>query len=142
MLTFESIVASSRLLDICRELLVFETLQDLVAMLDQLQQDPDVVIVRIKNRLDPAYDTSASAYRDVMVNLRIENDETMGMNVQHHVAELQLILRAVYERRTEGLNTAPGERGHQGDERVGREGAHTGYNGHMNYVLWRDLCGR
>eukprot|EP00802_Teleaulax_amphioxeia_P030289 Tamp_32791.p1 GENE.Tamp_32791~~Tamp_32791.p1 ORF type:complete len:105 (-),score=14.41 Tamp_32791:88-402(-) len=104
-------------------------------MLERLQNDPDLVIMRIKNRLDPNYDTSASAYRDVMVNLRIENSETVSMNVQHHIVELQLIPQAVYERRTEGLNKAPGE-GRQGDE------ARMGFNGHMNYVLWRDLRGR
>ena len=55
----------SRLLDICRELLVFDVLEDLVVMLDRLRQDPEIEIVRIKNRLDPNYNASllSAGYR-------------------------------------------------------------------------------
>ena len=90
----------SLLFDVCRELLVCDTLQDLTAILQTLRDDPDVLIMRIKNRLDPDYDSAASAgYRDVLVNICIDNEETSSINVHHHVAELQLILRPVYERR-------------------------------------------
>ena len=89
-----------RLLDVCREILVFDTLLDLIAMLQTLRDDPDVKIMRIKNRLDPNYDSAESAgYRDVLVNICIDNAETSSLNVHYHVAELQLILRSVYERR-------------------------------------------
>jgi hypothetical protein len=111
----------SRLLDICRDCLVFDDLEDLVVMLDRLRKDPEIKIVRIKNRLDPNYDSStlSAGYRDVMVNIQVRNSETMSLNIEFHIAEIQLIPRAVYERRTSGT-----------------------FNGHMNYVLWRDLRGK
>jgi len=111
----------SRLLDICRECLVFDVLEDLVAMLDRLRQDPEIEIVRIKNRLDPNYNSStlSAGYRDVMVNIQVRNSETMSLNIEFHIAEIQLIPRAVYERRTSGT-----------------------FSGHVNYVLWRDLRGK
>ena len=87
-----------------------------------LHQDPEIVIVRIKNRLDPEYDSSQSAgYRDVMINLQIQNEETVRLNVQNHIAELQLIPRRVYNWRSNG---------------------DTGVQGHRNYVLWRNLRGK
>jgi len=109
----------SLLLDVCRDAIVFDRVCDLRAMLQWLHQDPEVVIVRIKNRLDPEYDPSLSAgYRDLMINLQIRNEETVRLNVQHHIVELQLIPRQVYDRRQDG---------------------DTG--GHRNYVLWRNLRG-
>ena len=52
-----------------------------------------MAILRVKNRLDPAYDAAASAgYRDVALNVRIDSDETRGMGVEGHVCELQLLL--------------------------------------------------
>ena len=93
----------SLLLDICREAMVFDELDHLHAMLLSLEQDADVKIVRIKNRLDLAYDGAlSSGYRDVMINIRLETPETHALNVHHHIAELQLVPRAVYERRSAG----------------------------------------
>jgi len=121
----------SLLLDICRELLVFEHLGDLLSMLQRLRQDPDIVIVRIKNRLHPTYDATMSAgYRDVLVNVKIQNAVTTSLNVHHHIAEVQLIPRSVYERRTYGLD---GGGGGDGQQQV---------PGHSNYVVWRDLRGQ
>ena len=56
--------------------------------------------------LDPCYDSAlSSGYRDVMINICIKTPETKSLGVQHHVAELQLILREVYEcRTTRGAN--------------------------------------
>ena len=62
----------SLLLDICREVLIFDELDHLHAMLLSLEEDPDVVIVRIKNRLDLDYNSAlSSGYRDVMINIRL-----------------------------------------------------------------------
>lgn len=58
-----------------------------------ITSDPDVVLERVKNRLDPDYDPEISAgYRDVALNLRIVNNDTKRMGVETHVCELQLIL--------------------------------------------------
>jgi hypothetical protein len=82
-----------------------------------------------------------------MVNIQVRNSETMSLNVEFHIAELQFIPREVYEIRTSGG---------QGQERLTypagraypRSPNHRSilrppeYNGHMNYVLWRDLRGK
>ena len=114
---------TSFLVDICRDALVFETIDQLRATLMAIHHDPEITILRIKNRLDPDYDSALSAgYRDVMINVRIENAQTLSLNVHHHVAEVQLIPQPVYDRRVSG--------------------AYGGSKGHVNYVLWRDLRGQ
>jgi hypothetical protein len=45
----------SRLLDVCRERIIFDRVQDLLKCLEVILRDEDVRIVRFKNRLDPAY---------------------------------------------------------------------------------------
>ena len=83
----------SLLVDICRQCIVFRDGQDLVRCLRAIGDDSEAVLVRIKNRLDPSYNTKASGgYRDVLVNLRIESAETRLLCVAGHVCEVQLLL--------------------------------------------------
>ncbi len=81
----------SLLLDVCRQSIVFREGRDLVACFVSIAHDPSVTIVRVKNRLDPGYN-SAGGYRDVCINLRIGTEMTVEMNVDYHVCEVQLIL--------------------------------------------------
>ena len=54
----------SRLLDVCRERIIFDRVQDLLKCLEVILRDEDVRIVRFKNRLDPAYNAlSTVGYR-------------------------------------------------------------------------------
>jgi hypothetical protein len=132
----------SLLMDICREVLVFNDLHDLNAVLHGIQEDAEVNIMRIKNRLDPAYDSAlSSGYRDVMINIRLQTPEAISLNLHHHIVELQLVPHAVYERRSEGLNQAPGDSERCVGEAARYNRPRPGYTGHMNYVLWRDLNG-
>lgn len=72
--------------------------QDLIACMRLIDSDSDLIVLRIKNRLDPAYDSSQSAgYRDVALNLRIVNAETKALGVETHVAEVQLMLKPFAE---------------------------------------------
>ena len=88
----------SRLVDLCRQCIVFDSLNDLAACLETIAADQDVLIVRVKNRLHPAYDSSASGgYRDVAVNLRISCETSVEVGVDCHIGELQLILRPFAE---------------------------------------------
>jgi len=83
----------SRLLDICRQAIVFETVDDLAWCLQLIEDDPGVVVVRVKNRMDPNHSSWESCgYRDVLVNLRIVNQDSIERRVHHHVVELQLLL--------------------------------------------------
>ena len=51
----------SRLVDVCRQSLVFRDAAGLAKCLQIIRDDPDVVVVRVKNRLDPDFDSSVSA---------------------------------------------------------------------------------
>ena len=55
--------------------------------------DPEAVLVRVKNRFDPDYDSGLSGgYRNLAVNLRVVTDATMALGVETHVCEVQLLL--------------------------------------------------
>ena len=56
----------SRLLDLCRQSIYFESLAGIAACLAAVARDPDVAVARVKNRLDPAVDSGPSAgYRNL-----------------------------------------------------------------------------
>ena len=86
----------SLLVDVCRQSIIFSEGRDLVSCLRAIADDPDVSIVRVKNRLDPGYNP-AGGYRDVCLNLRIKTEETTEMGADLHVCEVQLILHAFAE---------------------------------------------
>jgi hypothetical protein len=84
--------------DLCRQSIVFDSAADVAACLRAIREDPDALVVRVKNRLDPAYDAAASAgYRDVVLNMRLCCAETVGLGVDGHVCEVQLIHRLFAE---------------------------------------------
>lgn len=88
----------SRLVDICRQSIVFDSLDDVAQCLETIAADPEVCVVRVKNRLHQAYDASASGgYRDVAVNLRISCKTSIELGVSGHIGEVQLILRQFAE---------------------------------------------
>lgn len=88
----------SRLVDLCRQSIVFDTIRDITTCLALIQNDAEVKILRIKNRLDPSYNSARSAgYRDVSINIRIITSESCSIGVNAHVCELQLLLRQYAE---------------------------------------------
>jgi len=83
----------SDLLDLCRKSIYFEHIHDVTQCIKTITRDPDIVVERIKNRLDENYDAELSAgYRDVAVNLRLVTPRTVSIGVETHICELQLIL--------------------------------------------------
>ena len=88
----------SRLVDVCRQSIVFQTVENITACLASIAQDSDIRVLRIKNRLDPGYDARRSAgYRDVALNLQIVSAQTKTLGIDSHVCELQLMLQSVEE---------------------------------------------
>jgi len=82
----------SRLLDICRECILFKDVAGITKCLKAIQGDPDIIVERIKNRFDPTYDATTSAgYRDVALNLRIVTRRTKEVGIHTHICEVQLI---------------------------------------------------
>ncbi len=85
-------------MDLCRQSIVFDSAADVAACLRAIREDPDARVARVKNRLDPAYDAAASAgYRDVVLNLQLCCAETVGLSVDGHMCEVQLIHRLFAE---------------------------------------------
>ena len=81
----------SRLLDCCRQRIVFREPGHLLLCLEAVQRDGEVRVLQVKNRLHDGYDGSATAgYRDIVLNLRIETAETERLGVETHICELQL----------------------------------------------------
>ena len=93
--------------------LTFDTVGGLTECLERIGADPTVAVLKIKNRLDPRFDSAESAgYRNVALSLVVVDEFTLRRGVEHHVCELQLGLRAIDDRKHDG--------------------------GHRNYVQWRD----
>ena len=62
-----------------RQCLVFETPARLAEALRAICQDPEVRVMRIKNRLSTAYKSSQTAgYRDVLVNVTLHDDDSVS----------------------------------------------------------------
>jgi len=106
----------SRLLDLCRQSIVFDCVRDLFDCLRLIEADPEILLLRIKNRMDPAYNSQPTGgYRDVSLNLLIGSAFTSQFAVDAHVCEVQLILRPFAELKTN--------------------------SGHARYVRFRNLRG-
>ena len=89
---------ASRVLDVCRQSIVFKTVHDLLVCFSVIAADPDVEIVRIRNRYDTEYDSNLSfGYRDVNINLFFRSRSAVQLSVEAHVCEVQLILQSVAE---------------------------------------------
>ena len=81
------------LVDVCRACMVLQDIEHINKVIRLIADDPQLQIVRVKNRLSRNYDSSGSAgYRDVLVNLRISNGLTQTFGLEQHVCELQLSL--------------------------------------------------
>ncbi len=58
---------ASRLVDLCRQTIVFDEVDDLVQCLEAVMADTDVCVERVKNRMDVKHDVRTTAgYRFVM----------------------------------------------------------------------------
>jgi hypothetical protein len=58
-----------------------------------MANDPEIVLIRIKNRFDSEYKSELSAgYRNLAVNLRVVSAETLDLGIETHVCEVQLLL--------------------------------------------------
>lgn len=99
---------ASRLVDITRQSIYFDSLHSLSHCLEIILSDPQVVVERIKNRMDEAYDASVSGgYRDCSLNLRIVTPESRRCRTDLHVCEVQLVLKKIAM-----LKTSDGHKGY------------------------------
>ncbi|EKX41057.1 hypothetical protein GUITHDRAFT_112793 [Guillardia theta CCMP2712] len=90
-----------KLLDVVRQSIIFKDLDHLCDCLDKIARDPEIEVVRIKNRLDPDFDSKISGgYRDIGINLRIVSTQTKKEGVEGHICELQLLLEDFHKLKT------------------------------------------
>lgn len=82
----------SLLVDIARQRIVFVRIDDLHLCLKLVMSDSTVRVVRVTNRMRPFYDKfSTAGYRDLRLNLVIQNELTGQLGLDSHVVELQLV---------------------------------------------------
>ena len=85
----------SRLVDVCRQAIVFDDIADVTACVTLISNDSDVRILRVKNRFTGSASVSGG-YRDVLLNLCVVTDAARALGVERHVCEVQLILRSFF----------------------------------------------
>jgi len=84
----------SLVVDVTRESIIFEEISHITSCLKTIASDQEVEVVRCKNRMSPHYSGSETAgFRNLMLNVRIRNADTLRLGVELHVSELQLILK-------------------------------------------------
>lgn len=88
------------ILDLVRQCIVFENVNDMLSAVQFLCNDPDIQVQRIKNRLSASYDASLFGYRDILVNCCITSNAAHQLRLSGHVCELQLILRQFMDHKT------------------------------------------
>jgi hypothetical protein len=89
----------SRLLDVCRERIVFEKLQDLADCLQAVHDDEEFIIVRIKSSMGKSgvKPVINSGLGFISINLMIDNNQTRKLAIHTHVCELQFTLKGFAE---------------------------------------------
>jgi hypothetical protein len=104
----------SRLVDITRFSLYFDSFTDLTLALGVIVGDFEIKVERVKSRMSLEFDGKSSAgYRDILLNVRLCTKTTGMLGCDTHICEIQLILRSFGE-----LKTA---------------------QGHERYAMFRDL---
>jgi len=105
----------SRVCDLVRATLVFESFEGLCDGLKTIASDETVCIDRIKNRFDSSYPAEQSAgYRDVSLVVRIRTIESRAAGTDMHLCEVQLQVAPLLAVKSD--------------------------EGHKRYVQWRNIC--
>jgi len=87
----------SRLVDVVRQQIVFRSVEDIRNCLAAISSDPEATIRRHKNRLALDYnDVLSAGYRDILLNISIDNEKTKRLGTNRHICELQLVLDAFH----------------------------------------------
>jgi hypothetical protein len=75
-----------------REKIVFERVSDLLACLKELEEDPEVTIMRIKSSMTPSgQNLRIEGLRQISLNIKIQNEQTKRLCVHHHVCEVRTL---------------------------------------------------
>jgi len=87
----------SRLLDVCRQSIIFEELSELLLCMEMIAKDTDIEVLRVKNRLRHGYDGRLTAgFRSLVMSIRIVTEETRALHADGHCSELQLVPKTMF----------------------------------------------
>ena len=79
-------------MDISRQNIVFDSLEGIIACVHTILEDPQALVLRVKNRYDPAYSSHDSAgYRDLSINLQVYLEEKEQHYAEQNFAEEILV---------------------------------------------------
>ena len=99
---------ATRLRDLVRCSLVFDTFAQMEAALDLILADSAIRILRVKNRFAEDYDavTESCGYRDIQLNAVLTQQVLteageIELGLHEHVCEIQFHLRPIYELKNE-----------------------------------------
>lgn len=105
---------ASRLIDLVRSSITFETMDALIKAVEKIGSDPKVAVLNYKNGFSEDFEVRDSAgYRNVALSLIVVDKFTTKLCCNLHICELQLGLKAIEDKRNAG--------------------------GHKKYVEWRNL---
>lgn len=89
---------ASKLVDICRERILFDSIEDMLKCCHSIICDKDIIIKRVKNRMSMHYDSNKTAgFRFLLFNFCIVTPETSRLQLDHHVCEVMLVHRPFYD---------------------------------------------
>ncbi len=91
------------LADLCRQMLVFETVNDLAATLRaMLGEQQEWRVVRVKNGFEPELVSAGTpGFRHVVCNVELTQSGADGGPGWRHICEVQLLLRAFHVLRSD-----------------------------------------
>ena len=105
---------ASRLVDLVRTIIVFDDIDDVIAFVEALRDDPALAVVGSKNGLSCTVDSRESAgYRNVNLSVIVVDSLAFSQGLDVHICELQLGIAPIEKLRNE--------------------------KGHANYIKWRDI---
>jgi hypothetical protein len=89
---------AARLVDLCRQSLIVDDIAGLRRLIAALTRDPEIRVLRVKNRFAGPGSAGAGGYRDVLVNLRLETPEARRLGANGHICELQVRTTCLFDR--------------------------------------------
>eukprot|EP00292_Cryptomonas_paramecium_P004965 CAMPEP_0113691314 /NCGR_PEP_ID=MMETSP0038_2-20120614/18355_1 /TAXON_ID=2898 /ORGANISM="Cryptomonas paramecium" /LENGTH=510 /DNA_ID=CAMNT_0000612891 /DNA_START=942 /DNA_END=2471 /DNA_ORIENTATION=+ /assembly_acc=CAM_ASM_000170 len=87
----------SRVTDVCRQRIVFDSMADLCVCVDLILQDEKVSVEGFLDRMRPRPDGPPLYHRCLFLFVRVVTLDTFRLGLENHVCEVQLMLRPLAE---------------------------------------------
>ena len=138
----------SRLCDIVRASIVCDTIAQVCEALHVIAGDPNVRIMRGKQRFDAGYDGAASAgYRDFQLSLVVTgaavapDGGASAAECRRHIVEMQIHLREIYDQKTKADSEVTEVAAEETDGAT-KAGPRKQLSGHQRYTAFRTIMAK